>query len=77
MRSGETRRKHTFQTCAAGIPNFFIFAGPNCSIGHGSVPPMLYWAAGFMLECIEKMATEDIKYVSVLFPIKYSVAKFK
>lgn len=31
-----------FATCAAGIPNYFMFAGPNCPISHGSVPAMLY-----------------------------------
>ncbi|KAF7590203.1 hypothetical protein BBP40_003178 [Aspergillus hancockii] len=54
-----------FSTCAAGIPNYFMFAGPNCPIGHGSVPAMLYWTAGYMLEWIEKIATEDIKSIVV------------
>lgn len=53
--------KAYFSTCAAGIPNYFMFAGPNCPIGHGSVPQMLGWTADYMLDWVEKMAMEDIK----------------
>ncbi|KAL4780314.1 hypothetical protein BJX76DRAFT_360979 [Aspergillus varians] len=54
-----------FSMCAAGIPNYFIFTGPNCPIGHGSVPAMLSWSGDYMLDWIEKIATEDIKSVVV------------
>lgn len=49
--------------CAAGIPNYFIFTGPNCPIGHGSVPGMIGWSGDYMLDWIEKIAVDDIKYV--------------
>ncbi len=50
-----------FSLCAAGIPNYFIFTGPNCPIGHGSVPAMIGWTGDYMLDWIEKIAKEDIK----------------
>ncbi|KAE8393536.1 putative flavin-binding monooxygenase [Aspergillus alliaceus] len=65
-----------FATCAAGIPNYFMFAGPNCPIGHGSVPAMLYWSAGYMLEWIEKIATEDIKSIVVKDSVVRDYNKF-
>ncbi|KAL3476527.1 hypothetical protein BJX99DRAFT_258273 [Aspergillus californicus] len=54
-----------FSLCAGGIPNFFFFAGPNSPIGHSSVPAMLGWAGDYMLDWIEKIATEDIKSIVV------------
>lgn len=51
-----------FSICAGGVPNYFMFAGPNCPIGHGSVPQMLAWTADYVLNWIEKMAAEDIRY---------------
>ncbi|KAI9923725.1 hypothetical protein AWENTII_011897 [Aspergillus wentii] len=54
-----------FSVCAAGIPNFFMFAGPNCPIGHGSVPQMLAWSGDYMLDWVEKMAVDDIKSIAV------------
>lgn len=50
-----------FSVCAGGIPNYFMFAGPNCPAGHGSVPQMLAWTGEYMLKWITKMAREDIK----------------
>ncbi|OQD90612.1 hypothetical protein PENANT_c001G08521 [Penicillium antarcticum] len=54
-----------FSICAGGTPNYFMFAGPNCPIGHGSVPQMLAWSADYMLKWIRKIAREDIKSVAV------------
>ncbi|KAL4808131.1 hypothetical protein BDV18DRAFT_158247 [Aspergillus unguis] len=54
-----------FSMCAAGMPNYFVFSGPNSPIGHGSVPAMLGWSADYMLDWVEKMAAEDIKSVVV------------
>jgi cation diffusion facilitator CzcD-associated flavoprotein CzcO len=53
-----------FSMCAGGIPNYFFFGGPNAPIGHGSVPAMLAWCADYMLDWVEKIAKEDIKYVT-------------
>ncbi|KAL4914978.1 hypothetical protein BDW62DRAFT_133987 [Aspergillus aurantiobrunneus] len=54
-----------FSLCAAGMPNYFIFSGPNSPIGHGSVPALLGWSADYMLDWVEKIAKEDIKSVAV------------
>lgn len=50
-----------FSICAGAAPNYFMFTGPNCPIGHGSVPQMLAWTADYMLKWIKKMARELIK----------------
>ncbi|KAJ6125329.1 hypothetical protein N7471_012646 [Penicillium samsonianum] len=39
-----------FSICAGGIPNYFMFNGPNCPIGQGSVPQMISWTADYMLK---------------------------
>lgn len=49
--------------CAPGIPNYFIFAGPNAPVGHGSVPTMIGWICDYAIKWMEKMACEDIKWV--------------
>ncbi|KAJ5170247.1 uncharacterized protein N7500_003030 [Penicillium coprophilum] len=54
-----------FSICAGGVPNYFIFNGPNCPIGHGSVPQMIGWTADYMLKWMKKMAREDIKSIAV------------
>ncbi|RAH48748.1 flavin-containing monooxygenase [Aspergillus brunneoviolaceus CBS 621.78] len=54
-----------FSACAAGMPNYFIFAGPNCCIGHGSVPQMLAWTADYILQWIQKIAREDLHSIVV------------
>ncbi|RMZ46524.1 monooxygenase [Aspergillus flavus] len=35
-----------FATCAAKVPNYFIFGGPNYPVGHGSLPAAIYFSAG-------------------------------
>ena len=50
-----------FSLCAAHMPNYFMFLGPNFPIGHGSVVYAISWCADYMLDWIKKMATEDIK----------------
>ncbi|KAJ5187667.1 hypothetical protein N7449_010661 [Penicillium cf. viridicatum] len=54
-----------FSICAGGIPNYFMFNGPNCPIGHGSVPQMISWTADYTLKWLKKIAREDIKSVVV------------
>ncbi|ODM21128.1 hypothetical protein SI65_04181 [Aspergillus cristatus] len=49
-----------FSICAGTTPTYFMFVGPNCLIGHGSVPQMLAWTADYMLKWT-KMAREHIK----------------
>lgn len=50
-----------FSMCTAAAPNYFMFGGPNCPVGHGSLPQMLSWSADYMLKWAKKMACEDIK----------------
>ncbi|KAL4923134.1 flavin-containing monooxygenase [Aspergillus undulatus] len=57
--------KAYFSMCAGGFPNYFVFAGPNSPIGHGSVPAMLDWSADYMLDWIEKIGKDDIKSIVV------------
>ncbi|RAL07846.1 flavin-containing monooxygenase [Aspergillus homomorphus CBS 101889] len=61
--------KHTpkayFSVCAAGMPNYFVFGGPNCAFSHGNLPQMLAWSADYMLQWIRKIAREDIHSIVV------------
>lgn len=56
-----------FSLCAGGMPNYFMFGGPNAPVGHSSVPVMLAWSGDYMLDWIEKIAKEDIKFVPFLY----------
>lgn len=49
--------------CAAEIPNYFMIGGPNYPAGHGSLPPTYGWVADYILDWVQKIASEDIKYV--------------
>ncbi|KAL2817987.1 hypothetical protein BDW59DRAFT_129793 [Aspergillus cavernicola] len=65
-----------FSLCAAGVPNYFLFAGPNSPIGHGSVPAMLGWSGDYMLDWIEKIAVEDIKSIVVKDSIVHAFNRY-
>lgn len=52
-----------FGICAPNMPNYFIFNGPNCPIGHGSVLYPMGWMGDYILRWCRKIATEDIRYV--------------
>ncbi|KAM5361410.1 hypothetical protein ACJZ2D_013100 [Fusarium nematophilum] len=54
-----------FGICAPNIPNYFIFNGPNCPVGHGSLLAVMEWTADWILKWCRKIASEDIKSVSV------------
>jgi len=45
------------------FPNYFIFTGPNATVGHGTLLPSMEWSAGWMVKWLRKMAREDIKSV--------------
>ena len=47
-----------------GMPNYFIFTGPNATVGHGSLLPSLDWSAEYMIQFMRKMAREDIASVT-------------
>ena len=44
-----------------GMPNYFMFNGPNCPISHGSVLTQISWTCDYILKWAKKIATEDIK----------------
>ncbi|PGH16788.1 hypothetical protein AJ80_05103 [Polytolypa hystricis UAMH7299] len=54
-----------FGICAPNIPNYFIFNGPNCPIGHGNLLAVMEWTADYIMKWCEKIAKEDIKSVYV------------
>lgn len=46
-----------------GMPNYFIFTGPNAVVGHGSLIEALGWTADYMIKWMEKIASEDISSI--------------
>lgn len=46
------------------MPNYFIFTGPNATVGHGSLLESMQWSAEWMLQWLRKMAAEDIASVA-------------
>ncbi|KAJ9361394.1 hypothetical protein C8Q69DRAFT_401042 [Paecilomyces variotii] len=54
-----------FGICAPNMPNYFIFHGPNCPIGHGSLMSVMDFTAAWILRWCQKIATEGIKSIQV------------
>ena len=50
-----------FGICAANMPNYFIFNGPNCPVGHGSLLAAMETTAEWILRWCKKIAREDIQ----------------
>jgi len=50
-----------------GMPNYFMFNGPNCPISHGSVLTQVSWTCDFILRWARKIVEQDIKYVTADF----------
>jgi cation diffusion facilitator CzcD-associated flavoprotein CzcO len=46
------------------FPNYFIFTGPNATVGHGSLVQSMGWSADWMILWMKKMAAEDIASVA-------------
>jgi hypothetical protein len=46
------------------MPNFFLFTGPNATVGHGSLIYSLDWTAEWIVQWLRKMAREDIASVT-------------
>lgn len=44
-----------------GMPNYFMFNGPNCPISHGSVLTQVSFTCDYIMRWARKIATEDIK----------------
>lgn len=45
------------------MPNYFIFTGPNATVGHGTLITSMTWSADWMIKWLRKIAREDIKSV--------------
>ncbi|KAL5324751.1 hypothetical protein ACEPPN_005867 [Leptodophora sp. 'Broadleaf-Isolate-01'] len=54
-----------FGMCAVDHPNYFIFTGPNSPVAHGVLTSSMDAMSAYILRWCRKIATEDIKYVSV------------
>ena len=46
------------------FPNYFIFTGPNATVGHGSLITSMTWTADYILRWTRKIAREDIHSVA-------------
>ncbi|KAF2094438.1 FAD/NAD(P)-binding domain-containing protein [Rhizodiscina lignyota] len=45
------------------MPNYFLFTGPNATVGHGSLIQSLVWTSEWVIKWLRKMAREDIASV--------------
>ena len=50
------------------MPNYFIFTGPNATVGHGTLLTSMTWTAGYICKWLEKIAGEGIKSVAPTEP---------
>jgi len=46
------------------FPNYFIFTGPNSTVGHGTLITSMTWTAEYVIKWLRKIAAEDIKSVT-------------
>lgn len=46
------------------FPNYFIFTGPNATVGHGTLTTSMSWSADYMIKWLRKISSEHIKSVS-------------
>ncbi|KAL5320140.1 hypothetical protein ACEPPN_010941 [Leptodophora sp. 'Broadleaf-Isolate-01'] len=51
--------------CAPNMPNYFIFNGPNCPIGHGSLMGVLDVMSDYVFRWCSKISAQNIKSVTV------------
>ena len=49
----------------SGFPNAFVLAGPNTGIGHTSLVVMIEAQFSFVMDAIQKIKQQDIKYIDV------------
>ncbi|KAG9233748.1 hypothetical protein BJ875DRAFT_511375 [Amylocarpus encephaloides] len=62
-----------FSVQVDGMPNYFIFNGPNGVISHGSILAQVSWVCDYILRCAKKIATQDLKSIT---PKAQAVADF-
>ncbi|KIV86201.1 hypothetical protein PV11_01829 [Exophiala sideris] len=46
------------------FPNYFIFTGPNATVGHGTLITSMTWTAEYIVKWLRKIAGEDIHSVA-------------
>lgn len=46
------------------FPNYFIFTGPNATVGHGTIISSMDWSADYMIKWLRKVASEQIRSIS-------------
>lgn len=46
------------------MPNYFIFTGPNATVGHGTLLTSMNWSAEWMIKWLRKISSENIKSVA-------------
>ncbi|KAK7902690.1 hypothetical protein LTR67_002336 [Exophiala xenobiotica] len=46
------------------FPNYFMFTGPNATVGHGTLITSMTWTAEYIVRWLRKIAGEGIKSVS-------------
>jgi cation diffusion facilitator CzcD-associated flavoprotein CzcO len=51
--------------CPPEMPNYYIFMGPNSPVSHGALIPCFAKIADYILKCAWKIATEDIKSLTI------------
>jgi len=46
------------------MPNYFLFTGPNATVGHGSLIQSMSWCADWMVQWLRKMSYENIHSIA-------------
>jgi hypothetical protein len=46
------------------MPNYFIFTGPNATVGHGTLLTSMNWSAEWMIKWLRKISREQIKCIA-------------
>ena len=49
----------------SGFPNFFMMYGPNTNLGHNSIIFMIECQTRYIVECIQRLIAEDLKYLDL------------
>jgi cation diffusion facilitator CzcD-associated flavoprotein CzcO len=49
----------------SGFPNLFMMYGPNTNLGHNSIIFMIECQASYILQCVQRLADRDLRYLDV------------
>jgi len=50
----------------SGCPNFHVMYGPNTNLGAGSIIHMLEWQSRYIVQCVELLRKQSLRYLDVL-----------